>query len=105
MKVCVSLNKELTDKLLEYMEERNIKTISSAIRDCVNRIVKTKEFQDSVYEINQKLNRVLYRQSQSKKLLDQFFANFGFGANEPVEDDKVLKELYARINKYSGRYD
>lgn len=105
MKVCVSLSKELTDKLIEYMDERNIKTKSGAIRDCVNRIVNTKEFQDSVYEINQKLNRILYRQSQSKKVQDQFFANFGFGANEPVEDDEALKEVYTRINKYTGRFD
>jgi len=105
MKCCVYIDKILESKLELYMDEKNIKTKSGAIRDCVERVINRNEFQDSIYEINQKLNSILYRQSQNKKVLEQLFANFGFGSNESVVDDEMLKEVYQRINKYAGRFD
>lgn len=55
-----------------------------------------------MYDISQKLNRILYRQNLNKKLLEQIFVNLGFPVNEIVENDTLLKQFYKNNNKYFG---
>lgn len=104
-KYCVYINDELEQKLEEYMKNNNFKTKSSAIRECMNKILFSIGYQKSLEDINQKINRILYRQTLNKNILNQLFANFGFSVNYDVDKDEMLKKVYEKNNKYIGRFD
>ncbi len=71
----------------------------------MHKVLFTSDYQDTLYEINQKLNRILYRQTLNKNVVEQLFANLGFSENYDIEKDEKLKEIYEKNNKYRGRFD
>ena len=87
------------------MAEHKIQKKSEAIKNCIFKTIFNNEQQDSMYDISQKLNRILYRQNLNKKLLEQIFVNLGFPVNEIVENDTLLKQFYKNNNKYFGGID
>lgn len=87
------------------MKNNDFKTKSSAIRDCMNKVLITDGYQNNIYDINQKLNRILYRQHINREILKQLFVNFGFPKNYDIDNDEILKEIIEKNNKYIGRFD
>lgn len=104
-KYCVYIDDNLESKLDLYVKNNNFKTKSSAIRDCLNKVLVTNDYQNSIYDINQKLSRILYRQNINRKILEQLFVNFGFPTNYDIDNDKMLKEIMDKNNKYVGKFD
>lgn len=89
--------------LLErFMTINKIKSFSEAIRECIYRTTDRSRLDVIADEIDNKLNRLLHNQYLIKKIQDQFFANFGFGNNEDVEEDEILKEAYRKYDKYKS---
>lgn len=101
----IYLEDDLDDKLKKYMKEHKIKTKSVAIKECINKVLLTSEYNSYMFEISEKLNRILYRQNVNKNVLEQMFVNFGFPENYEIEKDELLKEIYQKRNKYIGRFD
>ena len=83
-----------------YMKRNNIKRKNLAVKDLVIKQLCKEELPESMYEVSQKLNRLLHRQSMGNKLLEQLFVNMGFPYNEVVSTDKLLKEFYEANNRY-----
>jgi len=104
-KYCVYINDDLDNKLETYMKNNDYKTKSSAIRDCLHKVLFTSDYQDTLYEINQKLNRILYRQTLNKNIIEQLFVNLGFPENYDIEKDEMLKKVHEKNNRYRGRFD
>lgn len=84
------------------MKRNNIKLRSVAIKQCINNTSIQEDLINYINEINQKINRLIYRENINKKLLEQIFSNMGFPANENPEEDKLLKQFYQMNNKYIG---
>ena len=101
----IYLDNTVEKRLSEYMQKIGINTKSAAIKNCLEWTLFSDERDNSLFEINEKLNRILYRQNINKKVLEQLFVNFGFPVNYEVAKDKLLKEVYERNNSYKGRYD
>lgn len=101
----IYLNDILDNKIKEYMKDKGISMKSTAIKQCLKLVLYDSEYKKNIFEINEKLNRILYRQNLNKKLLEQLFVNFGFPENYEVSKDKLLKEVYERNNSYKGRFD
>ena len=100
----IYLSEDLEKKLNEYMKQNKIKKRSVAIKECLCKIIQKEDYDSSIYEVNDKLNRILYRESLSRKLLEQFFANMGFQINEPTDKDELLKAFYEKNNNFR-RYE
>ena len=83
-----------------YMKRNNIKRKTLAVKDLVIKQLCKEELPESMYEVSQKLNRLLHRQSMCTKLLEQLFVNMGFPYNDVVSTDKLLKEFYEANNRY-----
>lgn len=102
---CIYLDENLEKKLDTYMKKNNYAKRSVAIKDCITKVILDEERQSLMFEINDKLNRILYRQNLNKIVQEQMFANFGFPLNYDVKEDKLLKEIYVKNDKYTGRFD
>lgn len=70
MKFSVALNEKESILLLDYMKENEIKTKAEAIRKCLRTAVSVEAKYDMLKDIDSKLNRLLYRESIQKKLLE-----------------------------------
>ena len=102
----IYLDEDLEKKLETYMKENKIKMKSVAIKDCIFKTIFNQDYDNSLTQLSQKLNRILYRQNINKKLIEQIFCNMGFPLNEKIEDDNLLKEFYENnTQKFTGRYD
>ena len=101
----IYLDDVLDKKIIQYMKQNEITMKSVAIKICVEQFLTDDWMKQQTFEINEKLNRILYRQNINKKVLEQLFVNFGFPVNYEVAKDKLLKEVYERNNSYKGRYD
>ena len=83
----IYLSEDLEKKLNEYMKQNKIKKRSVAIKECLCKIIQKED-----------------RESLSRKLLEQFFANMGFQVNEPTDKDELLKAFYEKNNNFR-RYE
>lgn len=54
-------------------------------------------------DINNKLNRILYRENIQKKLLEQFYANMEFPIDKDVKTEKGLQRFYQNNNFYKSK--
>ena len=55
---------------------------------------------DLIGDLDSKLNRLLYRENLTKKLLAQFFVNMGFAKNISLEKDRCYQEFLIENDKY-----
>lgn len=101
----IDIRGETENRLNEYMRNNKINLKSVGIKQCIFDATNKEDLNLSLIELDKKLNRIIYRQTMIKKLLDQLFANMGFPINEKTEKDEMLKEFYNNNNKYTGRYD
>lgn len=98
----IEINGALSDQLNSFMNDNNINLKSVAIKRCIE-LATNKDISDKslLLELDRKLNRILYRQNLYQKMLEQFFANMGFGKNEDVSNDECLKQVY---QEYREKY-
>lgn len=89
--------------LEKFMKENNIKSKAEAIRRCIELAVNLESRKDLMLDINNKLNRIIYRENIQKKLLEQFFANMVFKKNYNVKDDECLLNFYDENDSYSNK--
>lgn len=86
------------------MRDNNLKSKRAAIKKCIHYYFNDNNKTVLLMDINSKLNRIIYRDTLTKKLLEQFFANMGFQVNENVQNDKCLDEFYKKNNKYQDNF-
>lgn len=88
----------------KYMKQNNIKSKGEAIRRCIHIALEYKE-RDLYFlnEINDKLNRVIYKNNINNKLTEQIFCNLGFLKNVDVKKDNCLKDFYSENNYINDR--
>lgn len=96
----IDINNELEYKLKIYMKENNIKFRSVAIKKCIEEVTNKVTDKIAIFELDRKLNRLLYRENQDRKLLEQLFVNMGFDSNKNTSQDPLLKKVYESNNKY-----
>ncbi len=103
MKFSVSLNEKESILLLDYMKENKIKSKAEAIRKCIRETVNLESKEDLLLDINNKLNRILYRENIQKKLLEQFYANMEFPVDKDVKTEKGLQRFYEKNGFYKSK--
>ena len=96
----IDINNELEYKLKIYMKENNIKFRSVAIKKCIEEVTNKATDKIAIFELDRKLNRLLYKENQDRKLLEQLFVNMGFDSNKNTSQDPLLKKVYESNNKY-----
>ena len=82
------------------MKKFKAKNRSEVIRKCIDLAMYQESSLDMMNDINSKLNRLLYRETFTKKLLAQFFVNMGFAKNISLENDKCYQEFLIDNDKY-----
>ena len=97
-----SVNLYETDDLLlsKFMKQNNIKSKSEAVRKCIQLAVNLESRNDLLLDINNKLNRIIYRENVQKKLLEQFYANMEFPVDQDVKTEPGLVRFYENNNFY-----
>lgn len=103
MKFSVSLNEKESILLLDYMKENKIKSKAEAIRKCLKTAVSIESKYDLLLDINNKLNRIIYRENIQKILLEQFYANMEFPVDKDVKTEPGLVRFYEKNNFYSNK--
>lgn len=103
MKFSVALNEKESILLLDYMKENKIKSKAEAIRKCIRSTVNLESKEDLLLDINNKLNRIVYRENIQKKLLEQFYANMEFPVDKDVKTEPSLVRFYEKNNFYSNK--
>lgn len=96
----IRLTEEENEILKIIMRDNKLKSKSAAIKKCIHYYFNDNNKTVLLMDMNSKLNRIIYRDTLTKKLLEQFFANMGFQVNENVKNDKCLDEFYKNNNKY-----
>ena len=100
----VRLTEKDTKLLNKYMEENNIDNRSEAIRQCIRKSVNEMDLNNFMFDINNKMNRLIHNQFLTRKLLEQFFVNMKFNSNTDVESSESLEEFNDRFNKYGNKF-
>lgn len=100
----VRLTEKDTKLLNKYMEENNIDNRSEAIRQCIRKSVNQMDLNNFMFDINNKMNRLIHNQFLTRKLLEQFFVNMKFNSNTDVESSESLDEFNDRFNKYGNKF-
>lgn len=59
---------------------------------------------DLISDLDSKLNRLLYRETLTKKLLEQFFVNMGFAKNISLDSDRCYQEFLIENDKYRDNF-
>lgn len=98
------LNETDINLLNKFMSENNITNKTEAIRQCIRKSVGQQDLNNFMFDINNKMNKLVHNQFLTKKLLEQFFANMGFKKNIDVESSDILEEFNDRFNKYGNNF-
>lgn len=100
MEVSVVLHEEEAKLLSKYMKDNNIKTKAEAIRNCIEFASRKLSVDDMICDIDNKINRLLYRENFKKKLLEQFYANMEFDKEVDVKTEQGLLRFYKNNGLY-----
>ena len=103
MKVSTTLNNNIFKLLNQYMKRNEIENRSKALADLITKALLNEEYLFKTKEIDTKLNRILFHENMTKKILDQMYVNFGFPKNQDVKKNKLLGEFDEKNNYYEGR--
>lgn len=96
-------NRPKFQEMVTDMKDGKIKTKSEAIRKCLKTAVSIEAKYDILKDIDNKLNRLLYRENIQKKLLEQFYANMEFPIDKDVKTEKGLVRFYENNNFYKSK--
>lgn len=98
----IDLSGHTESMLFNYMKKNDIKLKSVGIKKCIEEVNNQENLELKIIEIDNKLNRLLYRENLNKKLLEQIFANMVFPINEDISKDECLKEFNEKNKNYSS---
>ena len=76
------------------MKDNNIKTKAEAVRKCIEFASRKFSMDDMICDIDNKINRLLYRENFKKKLLEQFYAYMEFKKEIDVKTEQGLLRFY-----------
>lgn len=94
MEVSIILHKKESELLSKYMKDNNIKTKAKTIRKCIESASRTISMNDMICDIDNKINRLLYRENFKKKLLEQFYENMEFVMDQDIKTEPSLRRFY-----------
>lgn len=97
MEVSIILHKKEAELLSKYMKDNNIKTKAKTVRKCIEFASRKLSVDDMICDIDNKINRFLYRENFKKKLLEQFYANMEFKKEVDVKTEQSLSRFYKKI--------
>ena len=100
----VRLSDEDKELLNKYMANKKIKSKSEAIRKCIRKTVKEQNINDLIFDLNNKMNRILHNQYLTKKLLEQLYVNMGFKKNLDTKNNVGLKDFNEKFNSYIEKF-
>lgn len=103
MKFSVNLYEEELVLLTDFMKKKNIKNKSDAVRKCIKEATKLNSIESLLLDMNNKLNRIIYRENIQKKLLEQFYANMEFPVDQDVKTEAGLVRFYQNNNFYLNK--
>lgn len=98
----IDLSGHTESMLFNYMKKNGIKLKSVGIKKCIEEVNNQENLELKIIEIDNKLNRLLYRENLNKKLLEQIFVNMVFPINEDINKDECLKEFNEKNKNYSS---
>lgn len=98
------LNTKDKTLLIKYMEKHNIKNKSEAIRECIRISATKQEIDNYLFDIDNKINRLIFNQTLIKKLLEQLFVNMGFKKNIDVNESETLEDFKEKNNKFRNSF-
>ena len=105
LKICSIKFDEIDLKHLDtLMKKIKLKNRSEVIRKCIDLAMYQESSLDMMNDIDSKLNRLLYRETFTKKLLAQFFVNMGFAKNISLENDRCYQEFLDANNRYRDNF-
>ncbi len=85
------------------MKENKIKRKAKAIRKCLRTTVNLQSKYDLLLDINNKLNRIIYRENIQKKLLEQFYVNMEFPVDKNIKAEPDFVRFYEKSNFYNNK--
>lgn len=103
MEFGIRLTEKEYNLLLNFMKENHIKSKGKAIRKCIELATNSESTNDMLLDMNNKLNRIIYRENIQKKLLEQFYANMEFPVDKDVKTEKGLVRFYQNNNFYTSK--
>lgn len=103
MKFKIKLYEKQVLLLNEFIKNNNYKSKAEAIRKCIELASYLESRNDLLMDINNKLNRIIYRENIQKKLLEQFYANMEFPIEQDVKADESLKRFYQNNSFYLNK--
>lgn len=103
MKFSVNLYEKEELLLSKFMKQNNIQNKSDAIRQCIEMAVNLESRNNLLLDINNKLNRIIYRENIQKKLLEQFYANMEFKVDQDVKTEEGLNRFYQKNDFYLNK--
>ncbi len=103
MKFSVNLYEKEELLLSKFMKQNNIQNKSDAIRQCIEIAVNLESRNNLLLDINNKLNRIIYRENIQKKLLEQFYANMEFKVDQDVKTEEGLNRFYQKNDFYLNK--
>lgn len=89
--------------LNDFMKKNNCKSKAEAVRKCIEIASDVKSRDDLLLDMNNKLNRIIYRENIQKKLLEQFYANMEFKIDKDVKTEEGLVRFYENNNFYLNK--
>lgn len=66
----VRLNEDETRLLEKFMKDKKIKNKSQAIRECIKIAAAHQDINSFIFDINNKINRLVYNVTMTRKLLE-----------------------------------
>lgn len=90
--------------LNKFMEDNDFKNKSVAVRECIKRSVASHDTDTMLFDLNNKINRLIHNQYLIKKLLEQLFTNLKFSKNSDIKSNEVLEEFYESFDKYRDNF-
>ena len=72
------------------MKQNNIKSKLEAVRKCIQLAVNLESRNDLLMDIDNKINRIIYRENVQKKLLEHFMQIWNFQSIKMLKLNQVL---------------
>ena len=98
------LNEKDLKLLNKFMEENHLTNKTEAVRECIRKSVGQQDLNNFIFDINNKMNRLIHNQFLTRKLLEQFFVNMGFKKNIDLESSTSLEEFNNQYNSYGNKF-
>lgn len=102
-KFSVKLYEDEMIMLNDLIKKYNYKSKADAVRGCIKNAYNIESTFDKLSDIDNKLNRLLYRENITKKLVEQFYANMELKKDQDVKTEEGLVRFYENNNFYINK--